>query len=238
MIQQLPNLITLINLVCGATACLCLIYGRLELVFGLVVLAGIADVLDGLVARALKVQSELGKQLDSLADMVSFGLVPGIIFYGLISAAQNGGNWPTGLDFKALPGLLLTACAALRLGKFNIDTRQSEEFIGLPTPACTLFVLGLLAIYLDPGHAFHFLLRQTLVISTLLAVFSYLMLAEIPMFSFKFKALTWKGNEIRFIFAAIFALMIGIWRWGGLSPAILLYVALSILLFFKRKTAP
>lgn len=234
MRRHLPNAITLLNLFCGACACLCLLYGRLEWAIGLVAIGALADLLDGMLARWLKVHSELGKQLDSLADMVSFGLVPGIILYGLI-AERFLGHWPADLEVRALPAFLITLFAALRLGKFNLDERQTEGFIGLPTPACTLFMIGLLGMYLSPGifaRFFHPITYYLLVI-----LFSALMVSEIPMFSFKFKSLQWAGNEIRIIFAAIAGVILVLWSIAGLALVVLLYVLISIFIhFFKRKS--
>lgn len=234
MRRHLPNAITLLNLFCGACACLCLLYGRHEWAIGLVALSALADLLDGMLARLLKVHSELGKQLDSLADMVSFGLVPGIMMYGLISGSFLG-RWPTDLEPKALPAFLITLAAALRLGKFNLDERQHEGFLGLPTPACTLFVVGFLSMHLPWGiHPyFHSPVEYYLVV----IVLSALMVSEIPMFSFKFKSFQWTGNEIRIIFAAIAGVILIFWQIAGLALVVLLYVMTSIFIhFFKRKS--
>lgn len=229
MLRHLPNAITLLNLFCGACASLCLLYGRLEWAIGLVALGALADLLDGMLARLLNVHSELGKQLDSLADMVSFGLVPGIILYGLIAASLQG-HWPTDLELRALPAFLLTLFAALRLGKFNLDERQTEGFIGLPTPACTLFMIGLLGIYLSPGILSGFL--PPLGYYFVVLLFSALMVSEIPMFSFKFKSLQWVGNEIRIIFAAIAVAILLLWQIAGLALVVLLYILISIFIYF------
>ncbi len=236
MRRHLPNAITLLNLFCGACASLCLLYGRLEWAIGLVALGALADLLDGMVARLLKVHSELGKQLDSLADMVSFGLVPGIILYCLIAAAWQG-QWPNDLEIRALPAFILTLFAALRLGKFNLDERQSDGFLGLPTPGCTLFMVGLLGAYLSPNSFVHFAHPVWYYVITVL--FSALMVLEIPMFSFKFKSLQWAGNEIRIIFAAIAVAILLVWQIAGLAIVVLLYILLSIFIhLFKRKSLP
>ncbi len=236
MRRHLPNAITLLNLFCGACASLCLLYGRLEWAIGLVALGALADLLDGMVARLLKVHSEMGKQLDSLADMVSFGLVPGIILYCLIAASWLG-HWPTDIEIRAFPAFLLTLSAALRLGKFNLDERQHEGFLGLPTPACTLFMIGLLAPHLNPGiHSYFF---EPIAYYLIVLFFSALMVIEIPMFSFKFKSLQWAGNEIRIIFAAIAVAIMLVWQISGLTIVVLLYILLSIFIhFFKRKSLP
>jgi CDP-diacylglycerol--serine O-phosphatidyltransferase len=234
MKQHIPNAITLVNLFCGCLAVLCLVYGRLEWVTGLVVLASLADLLDGLAARALKVASPMGKELDSLADMISFGLVPGIIAYGLLSALGNHGLWPNFLDPRGIPGLALTLSAALRLAKFNLDERQHQDFIGLPTPACTLFLLGLLAIYLQFGKELnHFSLAVPL-LYVLVGLFSWLMLAEIPMFSLKFKSSGWKGNEIKIIFAAISLGLLLVFHALAFSIIVVLYLSLSLFLNLRK----
>lgn len=233
MLRHLPNAITLLNLFCGACASLCLLYGRLEWVIGLVALAALADLLDGLVARWLKVHSELGKQLDSLADMVSFGLVPGLILYVLIANALNG-EWPHDLEIRALPAFLITLFSALRLGKFNLDERQTDGFLGLPTPGCTLFMIGLLGLHLSPEVFFNFLLHPV-ALYAITILFSMLMVIEIPMFSFKFKSLQWTGNEIRIIFAAIAGLLLLLWQIKSLSAIVLLYILTSFFIYFSKR---
>lgn len=233
MLRHLPNAITLLNLFCGACASLCLLYGRLEWAIGLVALAALADLLDGLVARWLKVHSELGKQLDSLADMVSFGLVPGLILYVLIANALNG-EWPHDLEIRALPAFLITLFSALRLGKFNLDERQTDGFLGLPTPGCTLFMIGLLGFYLSPNAYFNFLLHPV-ALYAITILFSMLMVIEIPMFSFKFKSLQWTGNEIRIIFAAIAGLLLLLWQIKSLSAIVLLYILTSFFIYFSKR---
>lgn len=233
MLRHLPNAITLLNLFCGACASLCLLYGRLEWAIGLVGLAALADLLDGLVARWLKVHSELGKQLDSLADMVSFGLVPGLILYVLIAHALNG-EWPHDLEIRALPAFLITLFSALRLGKFNLDERQTDGFLGLPTPGCTLFMIGLLGLHLSPEVFFNFLLHPV-ALYAITILFSMLMVIEIPMFSFKFKSLQWTGNEIRIIFAAIAGLLLLLWQIKSLSAIVLLYILTSFFIYFSKR---
>jgi len=233
MLRHLPNAITLLNLFCGCCASLCLIYGRLEWAIWLVALGALADLLDGMVARWLRVHSDLGKQLDSLADMVSFGLVPGLILYGLIATALTG-KWPHDLEISAIPAFLITLFSALRLGKFNLDERQTDGFIGLPTPGCTLFMIGLLGLHLSPEAKFNFLL-QAIPLYVITILFSGLMVIEIPMFSFKFKTLQWKGNEIRIIFAAIAVLLLIGWQLKSLSAIVLLYILISFFIYFSKR---
>ena len=226
--QHLPNALTLTNLFCGSLAVLNLVYGRLEWVTGLVMLAALADLLDGMAARALGVTSPMGKELDSLADMVSFGLVPGVIAYGLLIAMGNGGDWPTQLQLNGLPGLAITLASALRLAKFNLDERQHQYFIGLPTPASTLFMLGLLATYQQYGKILANFPGVVPVLYVVLAVLCWLMLAEIPMFSLKFKSRGWKGNEIKIIFAALSLVLLFVFQAIAFVWIILIYLFLSL----------
>ena len=142
--KHLPNIITLVNLLMGCFSVLALAANRAELLFYFLPIALLADFLDGLAARLLNAYSELGKQLDSLADLVSFGLVPGLIFYYMIAGSLQVISW------WGLLGFAYTIAAAMRLGKFNIDTRQTTQFLGLPTPAGAIMVLGLLYWYLFP----------------------------------------------------------------------------------------
>jgi len=228
----IPNVITLLNLVAGSTAIVAFLHGQFHLGILLVLVAGLADFADGLVARALGVQSELGKQLDSLADVISFGLVPGVIFYTLLRDAQA-------VDWAAVPAFLLTAFAAYRLGSFNLDTRQEMGFLGLPTPACTLLVVGYFLWIDQDAFGLATLFSVSYILYTLIALLSFLMVAELPMFSLKFKALRWGGNEIKFIFAAIaLVALIGL-RELALLPIMVLYILLSLVQYWttRKKTS-
>lgn len=198
--------------------------------------AAAADFLDGFVARWLNVQSPLGKELDSLADLVSFGLVPGIIFYGLIVENQTG-SWPISWHWTGMPAFMITLSAGLRLGRFNLDTRQNTDFIGLPTPACTLFAVGLLLIHLFysdsiPGY----FLRMEFLISFLM-ILTFLMQANLPMFSLKIKG-GWKNNKLKILFI-VFCTIVLIWQ-PKLAPIgwITSYVFLSVFIhyFTSKKT--
>ena len=154
--KHVPNFITLLNLLCGCIAILFAVYDRLEIAALLVMLGIFFDFFDGLAARVLKVQSDLGLQLDSLADMVTSGVVPGIVMFQLLtrvfgkpfyesSDTWNSGELVTTLDisYVSLLGFCVTLASAYRLAKFNIDTRQTTSFIGLPTPANTILILSL-----------------------------------------------------------------------------------------------
>lgn len=237
MKKHIPNTITLVNLACGSLAVIYTLEGRYIWVLILVIISLVADFADGLIARALNVKSDLGKQLDSLADGVTFGLLPGIILYVLIQNAfaiplsediTNTIQYqPTFLRMEHL-GLLYTIFAIFRLGKFNIDTRQSENFIGLATPAAALFVLGLLMIYQFQGPYFLELVQNGYFLIGTTVCLAALMISELPMFSFKINGLKWKGNEMRFIFLLLCIPAILFLKWSCLPVIIVLYAVASV----------
>lgn len=200
--------------------------------------AALADFGDGLAARALKVTSEEGKELDSLADLIAFGLVPGAILYTLLVLSENPDYTSPlmgGIHWAAFPAFILTGASALRLARFNLDERQTEGFIGLATPACTIFVLGLLMIHVRDFAPFSDWVTQKEVLYGLLLLLSYLLLAEIPMFSFKFKQLRWEGNALRIIFAALALILLLIWREVALAPIVLIYILINVVRHFAAK---
>jgi CDP-diacylglycerol--serine O-phosphatidyltransferase len=226
MRQHIPNSITLLNLIFGCCAVAAIFYHQYSLAFWLVLAGVAADYADGFVARLLGVSSELGKELDSLADMVTFGVVPGAIYYSLLVLALNG-NQGT-VSYLGVIGFLVTAFSCLRLAKFNLDTRQTDSFIGLPTPSSTMFTLGLMMIYEKNIFDWGVYILQPVLLISCVIILSYLLVAEIPMFSLKFKSFSWKGNEIKFIFAFIAMLLLIIAREAAFSIVILMYVLFSI----------
>lgn len=231
--RNLPNAITLLNLLGGCCTVVCILYGQFETAFIFYVFSSVTDFLDGALARALHVKSELGVQLDSLADMVSFGLVPGLIFYSLLEpdAVQE-------LHWAALPGFVVTLFSALRLGKFNLDTRQTDTFLGLPTPACTMFTIGLMLIAHFDSYGLGVWVTQPLFLYGCIAVLSFLLVSELPMFNLKFRGLQWKGNEIRIIFAVAAAVALFGLREAAFALIIIGYIALSVAIhLFNGKQA-
>jgi CDP-diacylglycerol--serine O-phosphatidyltransferase len=212
---------------------------RGDLVIGayLIGIAAVADFFDGLLARALRVSSPIGKDLDSLADMVSFGVVPGAVLYRLmlvaLSKQQQGLSFMVGSNTWLLQVVIylpfiVTIFSALRLAKFNNDTRQTTSFIGLPTPACTLVVASLPLILANDTLGLSSIILNPWLLLGLTIVLSGLLVAELPLFALKFKNLRWLGNRRRFIFVAL-ALGLVIWlRAAGVPLAVLLYVLLSV----------
>lgn len=238
--KYIPNTITCGNLLCGCLAIVSAFNGFLLVATYLVGLAAILDFFDGFSARVLNVKSEIGKQLDSLADMVTFGVVPGVVMYFMLLKGlpdNMDGTKAAGTDTDLFPHWLIYAAfsisifSALRLAKFNIDERQTNSFIGLPTPANALLICSLPLIenfqpqwwgydVLQHIHNPWFLLGLTI-------VSSYLMVAELPLFSLKFKNFSWSDNKIRFIFIFSILILLIIFKFLALPFIILLYILLS-----------
>jgi len=230
MKKHIPNLITLGNLFCGTIATIFAVEGDFMHAGLFVVLGIILDFFDGFAARLLNVSGELGKQLDSLADMVTSGVVPGVIMLKLLGDKQIGLDSFTVPSFLPLLGLLLTLGACYRLAKFNIDTRQSESFIGLPTPAMSLFVISLpLILEYSNIELVEDIIRNNYFLIGVTVLLTYLMNAEIPLFSLKFKEYSIKNNLVKYMFLCISLLMIVILKYIAIPLIIVLYVGLSVI---------
>ena len=229
--KHLPNAVTCLNLLCGCLALTNIFAGRLEVGAYFVAAAAAADFADGLLARALRVSSAIGKDLDSLADMVSFGVVPGAILASLLSRYMLfGGDTEPMVGWSWLPyaGFLVTIFSALRLAKFNNDTRQTTSFIGLPTPACTLVVASLPLILSHDQFGLAPFILNPLVLLGLTVLLSGLLVAELPLFALKFKNLRWGDNRRRFLFLLLAAaLLLGL-KAAAVPLIVLLYVLLSV----------
>lgn len=238
--KHIPNLFTLGNLFCGTLATMAAVERYYEAAALLVVLGIIFDFLDGFLARILKVQGELGKQLDSLADMVTSGVVPGILMFRFYEETiQHGDTELSGMGISmAFTSFILTLAAGYRLAKFNIDTRQSESFIGLPTPAMSLFVISLPIIYEYTTIEFvkdlvfnnYFLVSVSLVLS-------FLMNAELPLFSLKFKSYGIKENIIKYVFLLVSLVLIITLQYLAVPLIIIMYVLLSVIHNTLNKTS-
>lgn len=228
--RYIPNTLTCFNLVSGCIASVAALQGELSHALWWIIVAALFDFFDGFAARLLKAYSPIGKELDSLADMVSFGVAPGLMLFRLLneaSAVLPFGSWNDYIPYLAF---VIPAFSGLRLAKFNVDSRQTTSFIGLPVPAHTLFWAS--AVYwLQPFALLHARILIPLALLFALGT-SLLMVSEIPMFSLKIKSLSWKGNELRYILAGCTVLFVTIWGFLGISGAILLYVVLSI---FNKK---
>lgn len=241
--KHIPNSITLLNLVCGCLAIISTFHKTFELTALLVIIAAVLDFFDGFAARLLQVHSEMGKQLDSLADMVTFGVVPGFVMYQLIifdigsSQAYIGPN--EAVWYLAYVAMLIPVFSAYRLAKFNIDTRQSHSFIGLPTPANALFICFLPVFMTPEGNVFAELLLKPYVLIIICVVQSYLLIAELPLIAMKFKQFGFAGNEWRYsLIIGSFILLI-VLKQKAVPLIIILYVILSMLQnSFSKPQAP
>lgn len=223
--RHLPNAVTCLNLLFGCLALTEIFAGRLGNGAWLVAAAAVADFADGLLARALRVSSAIGKDLDSLADMVSFGVVPGAILFKLL--ATSGAATPLA-QYLPYVGFLVSIFSALRLAKFNNDTRQTTSFIGLPTPACTLVVASLPLILAHDRFGLHDVVLNPIVLVGLAVLLSGLLVAELPLFALKFKSLRWADNRRRFIFLLLAAGLLLVLQAAAVPLVVLLYVLLSV----------
>ncbi|WP_372792917.1 phosphatidylcholine/phosphatidylserine synthase [Lutibacter sp.] len=241
--KHIPNLITLLNLLSGTIAVLFAVHNELVMAAYLVFLGIILDFFDGFAARILNVQGELGKQLDSLADVVTSGVVPGIVMYQLLFNAVHKqwldnlsceiGNWITfdqyHLHWIPFVGLIITLAAAYRLAKFNIDERQTSSFIGLPTPAAALVVLSLPLILTFSSNGFaNSMISNVWFLIAITVLISYLMNAEIPLFSLKFKDYSWKSNKVKFIFIALTVVLSVLLQFVAIPLVIAMYILISL----------
>ncbi|MBR07064.1 MAG: CDP-diacylglycerol--serine O-phosphatidyltransferase [Rickettsiales bacterium] len=214
MIKHIPNTLTCLNLTTGGIGAIFIIRGDYQLAIYFVLISALFDFFDGFAARMLKVQSDIGKELDSLADMVSFGLVPALYMFRVIESQTNH-------EYLPYYGLLIAAFSAIRLAKFNIDTRQSDQFIGLPTPANSILITSL--AFLPGGW------DLSLVASLIVITLSSLMLvANVPMIALKFKSFGWKGNEWRYLLIISILTLGVIFSINALPFIIPLYIVLSV----------
>lgn len=230
-----PNLITSMNLMSGCVAVTFALDGNIKVAVVLMISAAVFDFFDGFVARLLKVSGELGKQLDSLADSISFGLLPGTIAFfmmkELIEVSQISGAVTCIL---LLVPLFIPVFSALRLAKFNIDTRQQSGFIGLPTPANALLWASLGWMYVSNASVINVSpVLLVVLLTVLIVVMSLLLTANIPMFALKFKNYTFSDNVVRYIFLVLSVVLIALFGMGGISICIVVYILMS-LLFYKR----
>ncbi len=234
---NLPNILTMANLFLGCCAFLLIFQGKIEAAAWCTAGSFLCDYLDGMVARALKTNSPLGKELDSLADVVSFGVVPGALIYWLLKnsifANLDGGNFQNGIVPMALVGFILSTFSALRLAKFNLDTRQANYFIGLSTPACTLLVVGLALTANSDRFGLAGFIQNTYFLMGLTAVLSWLLISEIPMFGMKIKHLDVKSNLPVLLAVAVAAVLFYFLKELALSVLVVFYIVFSII--FKNK---
>ena len=224
--RHIPNMVTCCNLLSGCIASVMAFQANYEAAILFIILGAIFDFFDGMLARLLNVSGPLGKELDSLADDITFGFAPSAIVFSLFKEVQYPEFMSGIVDYFPYTAFIIAAFSALRLGKFNIDPRQSSSFIGLPTPANALF-WGSLVV---GGHSF--LVSDSfnaIYLFILVILMSYLLVAELPMFSLKFKNLSWRDNKISYIFLLVCIPLLAIFRLSGFAAIILWYILWSLL---------
>ena len=232
MKKYVPNLITLSNLFCGTVAIVFAVRGTIDWAALFVAIGIFLDFFDGFFARLLHVKSEMGLQLDSLADMVTSGVVPGIVMFQLLNNStyvlQTEETFAMLLPYV---GFLITLASAYRLANFNIDTRQTSGFIGLPTPANTMFILSLpLILQYQPTELFDSLLHNMWVLLGITLLSAYLLNAEIALFALKFSDYSFKNNALKYVFLALCVILLLSLKIIAIPLIILLYIILSLLL--------
>ena len=222
--SYIPNIITCCNLTAGSLAVIMALRGTFEQAAIFILIAAVCDFLDGLSARLLHAYSDMGKELDSLSDLISFGLAPGLMVYALLNdyLLLPYGN----LEYLAYIALLIPVAGGIRLAKFNVDDRQTTSFIGLPSPANALFWIGVCFADTRDWHP--------VIILALIVLFSYLMVSNLPMFSLKASNLSWSNNKLRYILI-ITSLGLIIWLGlTGLAGAIIAYILLSLIAWIRK----
>ena len=236
MKKHIPNFITTLNLFSGCIGIIIALQYRIDYAAYFIAIAAFFDFLDGLVARLLHVKSEIGKELDSLADVVSFGVLPGIIVYQLMA---NSPNTPAGglfsyISIFSLIALIIPVLSAVRLAKFNLDTRQSTSFIGLPVPANALFLGSLPLIKMQAGFSDSLswltIITDNYYVLAIIAIgMSLLLVSEIPLISLKFRNLKFADNKPQFILVAFTILAFTLFTFTAIPLIILAYIILSLI---------
>ena len=218
MKRHVPNFLTCCNLVCGCLGIVFVLEGRDIPAAYLVWLAGIFDFFDGFAARMLGVTSTIGRELDSLADVVSFGVLPSVVMYKMISSSTDS-------SFIPYVAFSIAVFSALRLAIFNVDETQRDSFRGLNTPANTLFITALPLLYNEVGRW----LYDTRVLVAITVVFSLLLVSRIEFFALKFRNFTWRDNKLRFTFLILAVLLLILFQIAAIPVIIILYIILSLM---------
>lgn len=229
--KHIPNFITCLNLLSGCIGITEAFKGNLVNAAILIIAGAIFDFFDGFIARLVKASSPIGKDLDSLADVITFGLLPGVILFNLLLANDN---LPFGI--KYIP-LIVPVFSALRLAKFNNDPRQTGSFIGVPTPANALLIGSLpLILRFNSDLNLDSIIFNPYFIISLSVIMSLLLVSEIPLFALKFKTFSWKDNQIIYIFLLISLILLLLIKVAAIPLIVILYVILSVINSMLKKT--
>lgn len=228
--NNIPNTVTCLNLFSGCIACVMAFEARYDLALLFIILSAVFDFFDGMLARALNAHSTIGKDLDSLADNISFGLAPSVIIFSLFKEMYYPPYMESIAPYVPYTAFLISVFSMVRLAKFNNDTRQTSSFVGLPVPANALFWGSLIAgahdtLISESCHPVYLLI--------VVCLFSWLLISEIPMFSLKFKNLSWKDNKISFIFLIVCIPALIFLGISSFAAIIVWYILLSL---FTRKS--
>jgi CDP-diacylglycerol--serine O-phosphatidyltransferase len=233
LLKFIPNTLTSLNLLFGAMGMMLAFQGRPDLTAWCVLIAAVFDFSDGFAARMLNAYSDIGKELDSLADLVSFGVAPAAAYMSLLHFYFSG-EWAfhffdrsTGEQVMLLLPFLLVVFSALRLAKFNIDTRQTESFLGLTTTATGMFSVAMIHLIFIRGGGW-MLLSSPWVVFPVLVVFCALLVSEVPMFSLKFKNFGFRRNLLKYLLVLTGLISVLIFGIGGIAFTILLYILFSL----------
>jgi CDP-diacylglycerol---serine O-phosphatidyltransferase len=231
--KHIPNFITTLNLFSGCIGILVALKFRVDYAAYFILLSALFDFMDGMAARVLHVKSEIGKELDSLADVVSFGVLPGIIIYQLMANSPNIPVAGSYISIFSLIALIIPVLSAVRLAKFNLDTRQTTSFIGLPVPANALFLGSLPLIKLQAGFNtslswLTFITDNYYILAFIAVGMSLLLVSEIPLISLKFRNLKFSENKPQFILVVFAVLSFVLLTYTAIPLTILAYIVLSL----------
>lgn len=239
--SNIPNTLTVLNLVCGLSSITLILQGNMVFSALFIFLAAIFDFLDGTAARLLKAHSLMGKELDSLADVVSFGVAPGVIMFQLLMFHCEGScNLLERMYIIPYFAFLIPVCSAIRLARFNIDIRQEECFIGMPTPANAMFFASIPLILLAQPRLFSIIhldflvtfFSNSRVLAILTVFFSYLLISDFRLFSIKFKTRDWERNKVQYIFLILALVFVFLFSVSAIPLIVFLYFLLSLV--FQR----
>jgi len=235
MKKHIPNLITSMNALCGTAAIIsATMYSDIRLASLLIIFAMIFDFFDGMSARLLHVKSDIGKELDSLSDVISFGIAPAILAFILLKSEIDSGQY-SGVfyDLLGFLPLIIAPFSAYRLAKFNLDSRQTTSFIGMPTPANALFWIGLVTLSFINPILYDRIFGNIWILSSCIIITSVLLISEIPMFSLKISNFSWGDNKIRYIYLLTLIVLFFIFKFSAIALIIPLYIVYSLV--FRRK---
>lgn len=238
MKRQIPNIFTSLNLFSGCIAAVMVFRNHLDYTAYFVFASAFFDLLDGMIARKVGANSEFGKELDSLADAVSFGFVPGAVLFKLFQMSDLQNYFPDEnvRRFVQFLPFVVTVFSVLRLAKFNLDKRQTSSFIGLPVPANTLFIISFPLILITRPGEFDGLILNPWFILGVTALMSFMLVSEIPLFALKFKTFALKENIYQYLLIASAVILGAIFFFSAIPMVIFLYVLLSIIKTNSEKT--